>query len=234
VSMLLWMAVARSGHGFRASSMRRMIGTQNVMSTRVETSTDLDSLIYIKNTQKKFPIDIEKVRVNVSSIKRILGVSDFKVDIWFCSDEKIRELNSEWREKSKATDVLSFPANDFKRPGVFNFDDDPTMQFEKHLGDIVISPAYVNRQSERDKKSGKISAMMDLEDRGVSLAMSRTYSLDERISLLLVHGMIHLLGYDHEKKKDWALMTEKEDQVIAALWKNADSTDNSQPRSRQL
>jgi ssRNA-specific RNase YbeY (16S rRNA maturation enzyme) len=39
-------------------------------------------------------------------------VDDFAIDIWFCSDSKIRELNREWRQKMKSTDILSFPIND--------------------------------------------------------------------------------------------------------------------------
>jgi len=150
----------------------------------------------------------------VGKIQGVLGVSDFQVDIWFCSDSKIRELNGDWRGKSKATDVLSFPANDFTAPGVFDFDGDPTIQFEKHLGDIVISPAYVQRQCEREKNEPTAIS----EDRGVSLAMSSTYSLDGRIALLLVHGMVHLLGYDHETDRDWKLMTKKEDEVLEKLF----------------
>ena len=176
-----------------------------------------ESLIRIKNTHRKYPIDTVKVRAQVASIQAILGVADFQVDVWFCSDSKIRELNSEWREKNKSTDVLSFPANEFKSPGVFDYEADPTLQFEKHLGDIVISPAYVQRQSERDEKDKARLITDNIEDRGVSLAMSTTFALEERISLLLVHGMIHLLGYDHENTKDWKVMTKKEEEVMEKL-----------------
>ena len=51
-------------------------------------------------------------------------------------------------------------------------------------------------------------------DAGVSKAMSTVFDVDERISLILVHGMLHLLGYDHECQTDWELMTKKEKEVI--------------------
>ena len=48
----------------------------------------------------------------MAKIQKVLGVSDFEVDIWFCSDGKIRELNREWRRIGRSTDILSFPVND--------------------------------------------------------------------------------------------------------------------------
>lgn len=47
--------------------------------------------------------------------------------------------------------------------------------------------------------------------------MSTIFDTNERIILLLVHGMIHLLGYDHENEKDWFLMTKKENEVLQKL-----------------
>jgi rRNA maturation RNase YbeY len=63
-------------------------------------------------------------------------------------------MNEEWRDVSKSTDVLSFPANDFESPGVFS--EDSSLQFEKHLGDLVVSPAYVMRQCKRDKRDFEV------------------------------------------------------------------------------
>lgn len=54
-------------------------------------------------------------------------------------------------------------------------------------------------------------------DDGVSLAMSTTFDTNQRIILLLVHGMIHLLGYDHENQKDWFQMTRKENEVLKKI-----------------
>lgn len=66
----------------------------------------------VKNTQKIHPIDLKKVQLLVHQIQKILNVDEFAVDIWFCSNNKMRELNNEWRDKSKSTDILSFPVND--------------------------------------------------------------------------------------------------------------------------
>lgn len=174
-------------------------------------------LIGIRVTQKKFDIDQDAARDCIKRISEYLGVGDFQVDIWYCSEEKIREFNGDWRDKRKSTDVLSFPANEFIRPEVFD-ESDPTLQHMKHLGDIIVAPAYIHRQTERDRtyfeKYGKYN---DDNDAGVSKAMAREFGLDRRIDLLLVHSMLHLVGYDHETDRDWKEMTKKEEEVIMAL-----------------
>jgi hypothetical protein len=69
-------------------------------------------------------------------------------------------MNGEWRQKSKPTDILSFPANDFESPGVFA--DDPSLEFQKHLGDLVVAPHYVMKQCNMDKEDFEV--WFDLEN----------------------------------------------------------------------
>ncbi|RMG96040.1 MAG: rRNA maturation RNase YbeY [Chloroflexi bacterium] len=96
-------------------------------------------------------------------------------------DEAIRELNRSFRDEDKPTDVLSFPAGE-PMPGMLELDEPP------YLGDIVISVPYAARQAE---KGG--------------------HSLLAELQLLTIHGVLHLLGYDHleptEKMEMWAAQT---------------------------
>lgn len=57
------------------------------------------------------------------------------------------------------------------------------------------------------------------EDAGVSLAMSKLFTVEERIPLLLIHGILHLLGYDHETEEDWQLMTTRENYVMEQFYR---------------
>ena len=182
-----------------------------------------EELITLKNTQRKYPINEEQVKADIVAIQRVLNVSDFRVSVWFCSDDKIRDLNEDWREKRKATDVLSFPANEFRTPGVL----DEAAHASGHLGDIVISPGYVQRVCDRDREefararenvaAGSVCTDGAERDAGVSLAMASCFSLEERLPLLLVHSLLHLIGYDHETDQDWRLMTHREQEVLDAL-----------------
>jgi rRNA maturation RNase YbeY len=112
---------------------------------------DGGELIGIRVTQKKYKVDEASVRDTIRKVSHYLGVGDFQVDVWYCSEDKIRELNDDWRGKRKSTDVLSFPANEFTSPMVFD-ESDPTLRHMKHLGDIIVAPAYVHRQIERDRR----------------------------------------------------------------------------------
>lgn len=181
---------------------------------RATMSTNYDTIGY-RNTQKKVIIDKVEVLRCTNMIKDILNVSEFHVDLWFCTETKIRELNKEHRGVRKSTDVLSFPANNFVAPEIF--EDDPTLEFDKHLGDLVIAPSYVLRRCEEDNIA-KTNDELDLDDdRGVSREMANIFEVQGRIPLLIIHGMLHLLGHDHETDNDWKIMTNREENVLQKL-----------------
>ena len=54
-------------------------------------------------------------------------------------------------------------------------------------------------------------------DVGVARAMTSYFTVDERLPLLLVHGLLHLIGYDHETMRDWKIMTQKEEEILNIL-----------------
>ena len=112
-----------------------------------------------------------------------------EISVRFVDNEQIKELNSEYRDIDKATDVLSFPLGE---NGVY--DHNPSSGAAL-LGDIVISMPR---------------AMEQAEEYG--------HSLDREVAFLTVHSMLHLLGYDHVNGGLEALrMREKEETVLTQL-----------------
>jgi len=100
-----------------------------------------------------------------------LGRSDTELSVLLTGDEEVRRLNREWRGKDSPTDVLSFPAIAPAEAG--------TMAGKggfRVIGDVVISLDTAVEQAER---------------LGVTLL--------EEASRLLVHGILHLSGFDHER-----------------------------------
>lgn len=85
------------------------------------------------------------------------------------------------------------------------------------LGDLIVCPLYVDKQCQRDKQDfgAGLLTEVDDDDRGVSKAVSTLFTVQERIPLLLIHGMLHLLGHDHETDKDWKRMVKREEEVLA-------------------
>lgn len=112
-----------------------------------------------------------------------------EISVRFVDNEQIKELNAEYRDIDKETDVLSFPLGE---NGVY--DRNPSSGAAL-LGDIVISMQ---------------KAMEQAEEYG--------HSLDREVAFLTVHSMLHLLGYDHVNGGLEALrMREKEETVLTQL-----------------
>lgn len=120
--------------------------------------------------------------------KKIIPTKKLKqvhVSLLICGDARIRELNREHRNKDYVTDVLSFPSNEDMRDSTYS-------QPELFLGDLAIC----HQQTKRQAKKFKIGYM------------------DEFIHLFF-HGMIHLMGYDHEiSAKEEKLMEEWEQKAL--------------------
>lgn len=112
-----------------------------------------------------------------------------EISVRFVSDEVIHELNREYRNVDRSTDVLSFPLGE---NGVYDINHDTGA---KILGDIVISMQH---------------AVMQAELYG--------HSLQRELAFLTVHSMLHLLGYDHEAEGlEMVRMREKEETVLTQL-----------------
>ncbi len=103
------------------------------------------------------------------------GLPDCELSLTLTSDESIRALNREYRKRDRATDVLSFS------------------QIEERDGTPPDPRAIPNS---RGLPLGDVVISID-----TALAQSREYSVKpaERLRTLLIHGFLHLLGYDHER-----------------------------------
>lgn len=111
-----------------------------------------------------------------------------EVSLVLADDEYIRNLNKQYRGKDCATDVLSFALNEGDEPDIV---DGPA---EVLLGDIVISLETATRQ-----------------------AAEFGHTLERELAFLTVHGMLHLLGYDHETPEEQQEMRAEEEHVLALL-----------------
>lgn len=152
-------------------------------------------------------------------------------------------MNRQYRSKDSETDVLSFPFYDsassvvasgdgklvrpstellIKSPGVLPLlPTDPSLGDAEDLmnvGDIFVCLKVVEDRMREDEESSKAPPAEHVL-RGVSARMAGLQSLPARTHLLLVHSVLHLVGYDHETDEDEKIMTAKEEEVIRAIWK---------------
>ena len=123
-----------------------------------------------------------------------LGNDPYEISVMGCNDARIAELNGEFREKTGATNVLSWPSEERGATDPGGTPKLPSGESDPELGDIAI--AYETCIKEADE-AGKPA--------------------DQHVTHLLVHGILHLLGYDHIRDQDAALMETKEAQILALL-----------------
>lgn len=113
-----------------------------------------------------------------------------EVSVSFVTDEAIAELNEKYRGKTGPTDVLSFECDGVDDDlSAMTLAEDPVFE----LGDIVIAPDVASRQT---REFGT--------------------TFEEEISLLLVHGLLHLCGYDHVEDDEAEVMEKREAEILEA------------------
>lgn len=156
--------------------------------------------VVISNEQKKIKIPtgirllIRRCCHAVLELEKFQGSAE--VSVTFVDNERIHELNAQYRGIDRETDVLSFPLGE---NGIYDTNHDTGA---KLLGDIVISVEKAVEQSEL-----------------------YNHPLQREIGFLTVHSMLHLLGYDHEAGGlEEVHMREKEETVLTQIgWKRSNS-----------
>lgn len=148
-------------------------------------------MITIKNTQRSFVINKKQLEATAQGILQELGYQDFDLGIWLTTSKTIRTYNCDFRNKDKATDILSFPYHYDLQPGqriTVHTEED------KNVGDVIIAVDFVHNL----------------------LPLYKT-TLDKRLGILLVHGICHLLGYTHYDEENDEKMSKLEKKIAKKL-----------------
>jgi probable rRNA maturation factor len=143
----------------------------------------------IANKQRSVPVRRANLEKFVVRARRALKLRADTFAIRFVTDAEMTRWNRAYRGKNRPTDVLSFPADG--RPGHWK-KRKPKPLPGTYLGDIAIAPAVALRNS---RKFGR--------------------TLDDELRILILHGMLHLMGYDHET--DRGQMDRREQRLRHAL-----------------
>ncbi|MDP3889409.1 MAG: rRNA maturation RNase YbeY [bacterium] len=150
-------------------------------------------MITVINKQHKIKVDTKVLKNDARHILGILNYADYDLGIWLTDNSLIQQYNKEYRNKDKPTDVLSFSYHKLK-PGE---QIQPKTNEDKNLGDIMISVEHVKEEYPK--------------------------TFEDRVSILLIHGICHLLGYDHQTDEEYAQMKEMEDDLREKLALNSNS-----------
>lgn len=118
--------------------------------------------------------------------------SKLYITITLTNPETIKQINTEYRNIERATDVLSFPM--FEKDELDEKIKNKNFEYPDVLGDIVIS---IEKVEEQAKEYG--------------------HSFERELSYMVVHGFYHLMGYDHIKEEDKKQMRPKEEKILNYL-----------------
>lgn len=134
-------------------------------------------------------LELSKVKELVEVIyKKFLKKGEYRLNLILVNDEEIQRINKKYRQKDQVTDVLSFAEGDIKT----SF---PIVGGVTYLGDIFISINQGQRQA---------------QEYGVSV--------EKEFYLLCIHGILHLLGYDHIEDKEAKIMEDMENKILSNLF----------------
>jgi probable rRNA maturation factor len=122
----------------------------------------------VVNRQRRIPVALDPLQQFADRARRELRFADDAVTVCLVSDAAIARLNRRYRGKRGPTDVLSFPS-------AVRIPSRARRDARKYAGDIAISPAAARRNARRLDRS-----------------------LPDELRVLILHGMLHLAGYDHE------------------------------------
>lgn len=129
---------------------------------------------------------VQDIITHASKVQELDG--DYEVSVSFVDDEEIRELNKEHRGKDQGTDVLSFALNEGEDEVVAPISGMPNL-----LGDIIVSVPRISLQA---------------EDYG--------HSFERELGFLVVHGFLHLLGYDHLTEQEEKEMFGRQEEILTS------------------
>lgn len=137
------------------------------------------------------PVDVDQLRLLAVATLEAEGCPlDTEVSVMLVGDEVMAGYNAQFLERKGPTDVISLPIEQLApgRPPTSVPAGPPPM-----LGDVIVDPEYVRRQAEE----------LDVE-------------FEDELALMVVHGLLHLLGYDHAEDEETQRMESREREILGA------------------
>lgn len=122
------------------------------------------------------------------------------VNLVISESEQVKEYNRDYRDKDMTTDVLSFPALEFEKPGDFTEASlDEAANFDPDTGELILGDIIINA------------------DRVASQAEEYGHSIKREFAFLVAHSLFHLCGYDHETENEAKEMEKRQEEVLCKL-----------------
>ena len=152
------------------------------------------------NNENGYPINEKLLQKASKALCKIVGQKSkkFYAILNFVDKEKIQELNKEYRQKDRPTDVISF------------------RMLENGLQNKINKKNYPY-DYDRDEKKVFIGEIYICYEVAVNQSQEYGHSIDREVCFLAVHGLLHLLGLDHEAEFERAIMFDLQDKLMEKI-----------------
>ncbi len=122
-----------------------------------------------------------------------------EVNLLLTMNDEICEMNHNFRDINRATDVLSFPMIEYETPGNFDFLEDCIDCFHPESGELMLGDIVISKE------------------KVISQAEEYGHSPEREYAFLIAHSMLHLFGYDHMEDDERIVMERKQKEILEEL-----------------
>lgn len=163
---------------------------------------DVMSLFIEKETSDSFDFDYEEILKQVIDFS--LNYMEFpyetEINVVLTDNEGICQVNKEFRNIDKPTDVLSFPMLEYEYPADFNsINEEDDSLFNPETGELLLGDIMISTEKIKEQ------------------AHEYGHSNIRELAFLTVHSMLHLFGYDHIQEDERIIMEEKQREIMDGL-----------------
>jgi len=124
---------------------------------------------------------------------------EVEVNLLLTMNNEIQEMNQNFRQIDRPTDVLSFPMIDYEEAGNFDFLEDVMDAFHPESGELMLGDIVISKE------------------KVISQAEEYGHSVEREYAFLIVHSMLHLFGYDHIEEDERMVMEAKQKEIMEQL-----------------
>lgn len=159
------------------------------------------TLIFEEEGDLKLPLDCEALAAKV--IEAALDYEncpyESEVNLLLTMNQEIHEINYNYRDIDRPTDVLSFPMVEYYEAGEFDFLEEAEECFNPETGELVLGDIVISKE------------------KVISQAEEYGHSIEREYAFLIAHSMLHLFGYDHMEEDERIIMEQKQKEILEQL-----------------
>lgn len=159
-------------------------------------------MIYIEK-ETEIPLDFDYESLIQTVVRYALDYEacpyEAEVNVVLTDDPSICEINREYRQMDRPTDVLSFPMLEYVNPGNFDELEDMDEYFNPETGELVLGDIMISLEKVKEQ------------------AKEYGHSQQRELGFLVAHSMLHLFGYDHMEQQDRDEMERRQSEILDHL-----------------